>query len=255
MRPLPRPRHAALVVSPLAVALLGAGCVSQDQYDSALKDLDSARSAQTQSQQALETCQKNLAEADSAFEAKLAEELAASKAELEELRKAREAAEQRAAAFNQLQDKLSELIASGDLEVYIRNGLPVIALPSGVLFRSGKAELQERGEKSLKKVGSTLADMKGQRIQVAGHTDNVPMGKKLDWEDNWELSSARALTVTRFLIDNGVPPDNLSAAGYSEYDPVASNDSGKGRKKNRRIELVLLPDLSDIEQAVKDDAG
>ncbi len=254
MRPLPRPRLAALVV-PTLTLLLGAGCVSQDQYDSALKDLDSARAAQSQTQQALDACQKNLAEAEAAFEARLAEELAASKAELEELRKARAAAEQRAAAFNQLKDKLEDLIASGDLEVYIRNGLPVIALPSGVLFGSGKAELQKRGEKSLKKVGSTLAEMKGQRIQVAGHTDNVPVGKKLDWADNWQLSTARALTVTRFLIDNGVPPDNLSAAGYSEYDPVESNDSKAGRKKNRRIELVLLPDLSEIEKAVKDDAG
>lgn len=244
-----------MFASSLALAVLGAGCVTQDEYDSALKDLDSARGAQTQAQKDLEACQQQLASAEADFEKRLAEELAASAAELEELRKAREAAEKRAAAFNQLQEKLKELIASGDLEVYIRNGLPVIALPSGVLFRSGKAELQKRGEKSLKKVGTTLAGMKGQRIQVAGHTDNVPVGKKLDWADNWELSSARALTVTRFLIENGVPPDNLSAAGYSEFDPVESNDSGDGRKKNRRIELVLLPDLSDIEKAVKADEG
>lgn len=245
--------------TPLAFAVtlstlgLSAGCVTQDEYDSALKDLDAARKANTDTESALQKCQDDLAAAKANFDEELANQLAASKAELEELRAAREAAEKRAAAFNELQEKLEELIASGDLEVYIRNGLPVIALPSGVLFRSGKADLQKRGEKSLKKVATTLASMEGQRIQVAGHTDNVPVGKKVDWADNWELSTARALVVTRFLIEAGVPADNLSAAGYGEHDPVASNDNKQGRKKNRRIELVLLPDLSEIEKAVKKD--
>jgi chemotaxis protein MotB len=128
----------------------------------------------------------------------------------------------------------------------MRNGLPVIALPSEVLFASGKAELAKKGEKALLKVGAALAEMTTQRIQVAGHTDNLPIGEKLEWTDNWELSAARALTVTRFLIAQGVVPTNLSAAGHGEFDPAASNDSANGRKKNRRIELILLPDLSEI---------
>jgi chemotaxis protein MotB len=89
--------------------------------------------------------------------------------------------------------------------------------------------------------------MTAQRIQVAGHTDNMPIGKKSDWADNWQLSSERALTVTRFLIQQGLGARQLSAAGYGEFDPVKSNGNATGRKKNRRIELVLLPDLSDLQ--------
>ena len=166
--------------------------------------------------------------------------------ELEELRKQREANEKRLAAFNSLNEKLAALIDAGELEVSMRNGLPVIALPSEVLFGSGKAELAKKGEKALTKVGALLAEMPSQRIQVVGHTDNMPIGEKLEWTDNWELSAARALTVTRFLIAQKVAPTNLSAAGNGEFDPVASNESGNGRKKNRRIELILLPDLSEL---------
>lgn len=228
------------------------GCVAQAEYDSALTDLDNARKSYSTIEQQLASCREELAAAESDFEAELAERIAASQAELEELRRQRAAAEKRLEAFRALNDKLAELIAAGDLEVYVRNGLPVIALPSEVLFASGKAELSSKGERSLQKVGAALASMKDQRIQVAGHTDNMPIGKKLTWVDNWQLSAERALTVTRFLIDQGVGPDKLSAAGYGEHDPVASNDGASGRKKNRRIELVLLPDLSELQPLTAD---
>lgn len=222
------------------------GCVAQAEYDSALSDLDAARKAHSTIEQQLANCRTELADAQADFDAELAEQLAASEAELAELRRQREAAEKRLAAFKALNDKLAELIAAGELEVYMRNGLPVIALPSEVLFDSGKSELSKKGEASMKKVGEALAGMDQQRIQVAGHTDNMPIGKKLTWVDNWQLSAERALTVTRFLIAQGVAPGRLSAAGHGEHDPVASNDSAGGRKKNRRIELILLPDLSEL---------
>jgi chemotaxis protein MotB len=222
------------------------GCVAQAEHDSALTDLDHAREAHSSLEQQLASCRDELAATEADFEAELGERLAATEAELDELRRQREAADKRLESFKALNEKLAELIAAGDLEVYIRNGLPVIALPSEVLFASGKAELSSKGERSLKKVGAALASMAGQRIQVAGHTDDMPIGKKLTWVDNWQLSSERALTVTRFLIEQGVAPDKLSAAGYGEHDPVAGNDAAGGRKKNRRIELVLLPDLSEL---------
>jgi chemotaxis protein MotB len=233
----------SVLVSFTLVAVIG--CVPQAQYDSALKDIDNARKAYADLEQQLADCQAasgGAPEVDPELQAKLA----ATEAELEELRKQREAAEKRLAAFNALNDKLKSLIDAGELEVSMRNGLPVIALPSEVLFASGKAELAKKGEKALTKVGAALAELPSQRIQVSGHTDNVPVGEKLNWTDNWELSSARALTVTRFLIAQGVAPTNLSAAGHGEFDPVASNESGGGRKKNRRIELILLPDLSEL---------
>jgi chemotaxis protein MotB len=230
--------------STLAVLALAVGCVPQAQYDSALRDIDSARKSHADLERELAACRAASGASD--VDPELAAKLAATEAELEELRKQREAAERRLAAFHALNEKLASLISAGELEVYMRNGLPVIALPSEVLFASGKAELAKKGEKALSKVGAALAELPKQRIQVSGHTDNVPVGEKLNWKDNWELSSARALTVTRFLVANGMQPTNLSAAGHGEFDPVAGNDNAKGRKKNRRIELILLPDLSEL---------
>ncbi|PRP92802.1 Peptidoglycan-binding protein ArfA [Enhygromyxa salina] len=235
----------------LLVALLSlAGCVAQAEYESALTDLDTARKAHAGLQSELAACHDQLAAAESDFEARLADQLAATQDELAELRRQREAAEKRLEAFRQLNEKLAELIAAGELEVYVRNGLPVIALPSEVLFAVGKAELSNKGLESLEKVGAALSSMKDQRIQVSGHTDNQPT-KKSKWADNWQLSTERALTVTRFLIEQGVVPEHLSAAGYAEFDPVAKNTK-TGRKKNRRIELVLLPDLTELTPIIED---
>ena len=240
---MPRSLIPSLAILTL-VSLTGA-CIPKAEYDSALVDVDNARKAYADLERQLAACQAESGvtpEADPELQAKLA----ATEAELAELRKQREAAEKRLAAFNSLNDKLKSLIDAGELEVSMRNGLPVIALPSEVLFASGKAELAKKGEKALAKVAAALAELPNQRIQVSGHTDNMPIGEKLEWQDNWELSAARALTVTRFLVTNGVAPTHLSAAGHSEFDPVANNDNANGRKKNRRIELILLPDLTEI---------
>jgi chemotaxis protein MotB len=247
--------RSTIIPSFMTVALMSLGaCVPKAEYDSALADIDNAHKAYADLQSQLAACQAAAGVAptgDPDLEAKLA----ATEAELAELRKQREAAEKRLAAFNSLNDKLRSLIDAGELEVSMRNGLPVIALPSEVLFSSGKAELAKKGEKALMKVGAALAELPNQRIQVAGHTDDMPIGEKLEWTDNWELSSARALTVTRFLIAQGVTPTNLSAAGHGEFDPVAANTSTSGRKKNRRIELILLPDLSELTPIETDTAA
>src|SRR5262249_49992540 len=80
---------------------------------------------------------------------------------------------------------------------------------------------------------------------VAGHTDNVPI-RSGRWKSNWELSTARAIEVTLFLIAHGMKPQVLAAAGYGEFDPVSANDTAQNRAQNRRIEIVLQPNLSDL---------
>ena len=98
-----------------------------------------------------------------------------------------------------------------------------------------------------------LASIQNRDFQIAGHTDNKPI-KSARFPSNWELSTARGVAVTRFLAANGVPETRLSAAGYADTQPVASNDTPEGRAQNRRIEIVLmpnldeLPDLSSLEQ-------
>jgi len=93
--------------------------------------------------------------------------------------------------------------------------------------------------------GHGAASIEGRDLQIAGHTDNVPISTRR-FPSNWELSTARAVHVARFLIEHEVPQQRLSAAGYADTQPVASNESGEGRQQNRRIEIVLMPHLDEL---------
>jgi chemotaxis protein MotB len=171
--------------------------------------------------------------------------LDATRAELEELRQRRAEAERRLEAFNAVRSKLQALIEGGKLKVVIFRGRMVVKLPAEVLFPSGKAELSPAGEAALSEVAGVLREFTDRKFMVAGHTDTVPTDGK-PYKDNWELSTARALTVTEFLTHKGVRSRNLAVAGYGEWDPVATNQTPQGRRENRRIELVLLPHSDEL---------
>ena len=152
------------------------------------------------------------------------------------------AAKELLAEFKSLTASFQKMIDSGKLAVVFRRGQMVVKLPAAILFPSGSAELSEEGQAALGEVASILRQLRGRRFTVAGHTDNVPV-VQASFHDNWELSAARAVTVTKLLIAKGMPATSLVAAGYSEYDPVAANAGGAGRQKNRRIEIILAPNL------------
>jgi chemotaxis protein MotB len=126
----------------------------------------------------------------------------------------------------------------------------VVKLPAEVLFASGSAQLSEAGHAPLKELAAVLKQFPDRRFMVAGHTDNVPIGPS-NYKSNWELSTARAVTVTEFLASAGVNPSRLTAAGYSEYDPIKPNATDAGRSENRRIEIVLLPNVNEISLLAK----
>jgi len=141
-----------------------------------------------------------------------------------------------------LTSRFRKMIASGRLNVSFRRGQMVVKLPAQVLFASGAAQLSQKGEEAVAAVAKVLRDMKGRRFIVSGHTDSMPISGG-EFANNWELSTARALSVTWMLIDNGVKPGNLAAAGHGHHKPIASNKSSRGRRLNRRIEIVLEPEL------------
>jgi chemotaxis protein MotB len=144
--------------------------------------------------------------------------------------------------YQEVIGKFRALINAGQLSVSIDRGRMVIQLPQDILFPSGSATVGSDGEETLGKVATVLADLPDRRFQVEGHTDNVPIATER-FPSNWELSTARALSVVRLLVKGGVPPESLSGAGYGEYQPRASNDDAAGRRQNRRIEIVMLPNL------------
>ena len=113
----------------------------------------------------------------------------------------------------------------------------VLKLPGKVLFDLGKAELKPGAKKTLNRVISLLKKYP-YNIQVEGHTDNLPIHTER-FHSNWELSAARAISVIKYLHQNGIPQERLSALGYGEYRPVAPNDTPEHRSLNRRIEILI----------------
>lgn len=123
-----------------------------------------------------------------------------------------------------------------------RRGL-VISLAEAAFFDSGSAAVKPESRELLDKVAALLSDVPN-HIRVEGHTDNVPISNSR-FPNNWELSTARATSIVTYLITNfGYPPDRLSAAGYGEYRPIASNDTPEGRALNRRVDIVVLNELA-----------
>jgi chemotaxis protein MotB len=147
--------------------------------------------------------------------------------------------------YEEVIGRFRSLIDAGQLAVAIDRGRMVIQLPQDILFPSGSATLSGDGSRTLREVAAVLATLEGRSFQVEGHTDNVPISTA-QFPSNWELSSARALSVVRVLTQGGVPPESLSGAGYGEYQPVALNDAPDSRRLNRRIEIVMLPNLDVI---------
>ncbi len=145
-------------------------------------------------------------------------------------------------AKSELEQRLQREIADKQVAVGMSDRGLVITFVSEVLFDSGKAKLKEDALGKLNKVAdvlkTTVSDL---NVGIEGHTDNVPI-KHSGWKSNWELSSARAMSVLHHLADTqGIDPTRLSATGYGEFHPVASNDDTEGRQRNRRVEIVILP--------------
>ena len=156
--------------------------------------------------------------------------VAAARKEQEDFRKLKEQIDAYARDRN-VQDKVQTIIA--------QRGLVIRLLTDNVLFDSGLAALKPEATPVLSKVASILSEEGRHKIMVEGHTDVVPIHGSV-FPTNWELSTARASRVVRFLISAGVPRGRLSAAGYAALHPIDTNQTAAGRSRNRRVEIVLL---------------
>ena len=246
----------------LLISATTVGCVKQSTYDKALDENKRLQGELADSQKKEADTEKtlgdkikeldsqlgNLDETTKNKEAELGKvqgEKAETEKELAELRRQKEAAEKRIAAYKAMQDKFRALVDTGKLQVVFRNGQMTIKLPSGILFPSGSADLSKGGQAALADVVKILLEFKDRRFMVAGHTDDQPI-KTMQFPNNWYLSTARANSVVQFMIKQGFPPKALGAAGYGEFDPVADNKTEPGREQNRRIEIILLPNLEEL---------
>ena len=141
-----------------------------------------------------------------------------------------------------VRDALKSMSDAGKLQVKVERGFLIIALQGDILFDSGKASLKKDAKPVLLELGAVLKSMPGRLFQVAGHTDSQG-----DPTFNWRLSVDRAMAVMNFLIKEAqVDGVNLSAGGYGSNHAVGSNETADGRAKNRRVEFLLQPNLSEI---------
>jgi chemotaxis protein MotB len=174
----------------------------------------------------------------------LTDQLKQIKSGAEELAEAKNRAERTIQIQNQLVQSLKKEIAAGLVKITQLSGLTMIRIKEKILFDSGHASIKASGLNVLKKIGKTLEKIRDRHIQVEGHTDTRPLRWELSekYPTNWELSTARATTIVRYLIDEvGIEATRLSAAGYAFYRPIASNDTPEGRQENRRVEFALVP--------------
>ncbi len=146
-------------------------------------------------------------------------------------------------AFTKMQEAMKAELSSKQVALKELEGKLTLTMVESILFDSGKAVVKPEGVDALNKVADVLKNTTDQEVIVAGYTDNVPIGGALKktYPSNWELSAARAISVVKILTDRGVDPKLLSASGFSEYRPVADNDTPEGKAKNRRMEIILMP--------------
>jgi chemotaxis protein MotB len=272
-------RYATFVPMALAGLFALGGCgVDEEIHNAALKDRDLQRQKLTESSDALEKERaahrkdveardarilvltkklESLGQDVSRLENEregLGDELKQAQKRMEELRKAQAQAEARAAQFRKLVTQFKSLTDAGKLQVEIRENRMIVRLGDKILFDPGKTELKPEGKEALTQVTTVLKDLSNRNFQVAGHTDNIPI-KSARFRSNWDLSTARAVEVVSFMISAGMEPKRVSAAGYADQSPVASNDTPENKAKNRRIEITLVPNLDDlppIDEALKD---
>ena len=135
-----------------------------------------------------------------------------------------------------------------ELSIYIKDGSVYVSLQEKLLFKSGSDVVDPKGKEALKSLAQVLNNTKDISVLIEGHTDNVPIKTKL-FQDNWDLSTARATSIVRILTkDNGFDPNRITASGKSEFHPVKPNDTVEGRAGNRRTEVILSPDLKELNK-------
>lgn len=159
---------------------------------------------------------------------------------------------QQKAALEQLKNKMTDALKgynASDLSVYQKDGKVYVSLSENLLFPSGSAVVNQKGVEALSKLAAVLNLNPDVNVQIEGHTDSIPIRGR--YQDNWALSSARANSIVRILIDQySVDPHKVVAVGHSYYDPVDTNATPEGRAKNRRTEIVLSPNLDELYKII-----
>lgn len=231
----------------LMIALLATGCVGKKKYLAAMDELQANQSRVSDLESELAASRGEEAELR-AGQAELESDLARQERALRELRAREAVAQARVAAYQDLVSRFQEMIDAGNLKVRFVDGRMIVEMNTDILFASGEAKLSDEGRSQLAQVANILSGIPDRKYQIEGHTDDKPI-KTARFPSNWELASARANAAVKEMIDAGLAPERVSAASFAEYRPAYSNGTDEGRAQNRRIEIVVLPDLNRLPGA------
>ncbi len=254
----------------IVLMLFTASCVSKKKYVTAQNRIDRMQQDSAQFEKKIDALQKDLQRTTAQFnefKQESGDHIASLMAQLEkqgsELSEKDQALQLRAERLRALQDRLQRQqdivnnlrktvedalvnIKAEDLSVEVKNGKVYVSLSDKLLFPSGSANLNQGGKDAIGQLAQVLQQNPKINIDVVGHTDSVPINTA-KYSDNWDLSAARATTITRLLTEeHGIPGSRLTASGMSKYNPVASNEEKEGRAKNRRTEIILTPKLEEL---------
>ncbi len=155
-------------------------------------------------------------------------------------------------AVTALKNKISKALLNfkdGELTVEMKDGKVYVSLAEQLLFKSGSTVVDPKGKQALTQLAQALKGQNDLNIMVEGHTDNVGIGRTSKYmNDNWDLSVLRATSIVRILTTSGLTASQVTASGKSKFIPVTSNDTAEGRQKNRRTEIIITPDLTELFQ-------
>ena len=171
----------------------------------------------------------------------------------ERLKQLQDLLNQQKEASESLKNKMSEALkgfSSSELTVHQKNGKVYVSLSENLLFPSGSATVNSKGVDALSKLAAVLNLNQDVAVNIEGHTDSIPIRGR--YQDNWDLSTARANSIVRILVNNyRVDPVRVTSSGHSYYDPVDTNSTSQGRANNRRTEIILSPKLEEMYQLLE----
>ncbi|MCE9598062.1 MAG: OmpA family protein [Spirochaetia bacterium] len=225
----------------LLLTLLSISCVSTSTHEREMKTRDDENLRMQGEIERLETEKSQLIKDRTTLQASVQEMAKA----LEDARIRKTESDKRIADYRAMMARFRGLIDSGKLKIRMVDGRMVVVLSSDVLFSPGSADLSPQGRDAILEVARVFATMPDRKFQIEGHTDNAPI-RTFKFPSNWQLASERAISVLDVMVQAGVTPDKVSAASYAETHPVKPNTTIEGRSANRRIEIVIVPDLSSL---------
>ena len=224
------------------VGLTLSGCVTTSKY----RSLENEKNTCDEKARGLETKVNE----QNVLINELENKLGSAKSHVDEMRtaltissKQKQDVQKRLQEFKTLVGRFQKLMDAGKLTVKMHHGRMTVGLGSDILFASGSARLSDGGEKAIKEVTKLLVTIPNREFQIEGHTDDVPISNEV-FPSNWELATARAFTVLNTMIDSGMPSERVSIASFGQFKPLMPNETPEARSANRRIEIVVVPDLS-----------